>query len=143
MNQRGINVNFFIYFIYFLSIYFLSSLLNKKYKIIDKFQDKNNKSFKRIVNISSFISIIIVLTIPLLDKYFETSVIYIPYLQGIFAIPFLIKMYIKNIISQKKIIEKVNNKDKDKEIKIDYCYYCGSELEGSNICPSCGKELVL
>jgi len=132
-------MNFFIFLIYFLSIYCLSSFLDKKYKIIDKFQDKKNKSFKRIVNISSFISIIIILTIPLLGEYFETLVIYIPYLQGIFAIPFLFKMYIKNIISQKKIIEKVNNKD----IKIDFCYYCGSELDGSNICPSCGKELEI
>jgi len=136
-------MNFFIYFIYFLSIYFLSSLLDKKYKIIDKFQDKNNKNFKRIVNSSSFASIIIVLTIPSLGKYFETLGIYITYLQGIFGIPFLFKMYIKNIISQKKIIEKENDKNKDKNIKIDFCYYCGSKLDGSNICPSCGKELVL
>lgn len=29
------------------------------------------------------------------------------------------------------------------DVKINFCYYCGSELKDSNICPGCGENLIL
>ena len=67
------------------------------------------------------------------------------YSRGLHKMPAdnFIVFYIPNIADKIVTITRVMYGGRDKDIKIDFCYYCWSELDGSKICPSCGKELVL
>lgn len=37
--------------------------------------------------------------------------------------------------SVKQAAEKINR-------KLDFCYYCGADIENADICPECGKKLM-
>jgi hypothetical protein len=134
-------VNLIIFIIYVFVLGFISSYLDKKYKIIDRLQDRTNKKFKRLVNLISIISLIIVLFLSAFESYFKPLGINITYLQFIFGIPFLLRLNIGSIISEKNRMKK--EEYKHRHVEINFCYYCGSELNGRNICPSCGKQLEL
>jgi uncharacterized membrane protein len=120
---------------------FLYSYLDKKYKIIERFQDRDNKRFKRVINLTAIISVIIILLLAACENYFNALDKSIGYVQWILAIPFLLRTYIRRMISEKNKMKK--EEYKHKHVEISFCYYCGSELNRSSICPRCGKELEL
>jgi hypothetical protein len=41
---------------------------------------------------------------------------------------------------KKEYIKELKQKS---DVEIKFCYYCGSELNGSDICPNCGQKLIL
>lgn len=130
-----------IFILYILVLGFLSSYLDKKYKIIDRFQDRTNKRFKRLANLISIISLIILLLLSAYENYFKSLDINITYLEWIFGLPLLLRINIGSMISEKNRMK--NEEYKKRHVEISFCYYCGSELDGSSICPNCGKELEL
>jgi len=93
-------------------------ILEKKYHLTLKYS--NNKKFRKLINFSSAISVLLSLFIRL--------IINADYAWMGCSLPFLLWIGLRMMIKQKKV-------------SLTYCYYCGSELNGSNKCPSCDKEL--
>ncbi len=129
-----------IFLLFILVLYIIFCSLDKKYELVSKHENNNDKQFRKIINFSSAASLILTfLLIPAFEKYIKLINLNVEYVQAVCSIPFLLKSYIKEQITLNKSQIKENSKKKD--VVLTYCYYCGGELDGSNICPSCGKEL--
>lgn len=128
-----------IFFIYLMSLYWVFLKLDNKYDIVTKFQDKNNKKFKIIVNFLSIISFVFFIFSPIWEEYFRISGIFATLIKRISYIPLLFRWYISNRISEITRAEKEERKNR--KVELTFCYHCGSDLNGYDICPSCGKEI--
>lgn len=134
-------MSFTTFFIYLLVLYWVFYVLDKKYKFVVRFQNKNNKVFRRIINLISIASFIALILLSNYEEYFNSLGIHEAYLQGILGFPLVLRYYINIKISEMITVRKQQFKNRD--VEVTFCYYCGSELNGSNSCPSCGKELEL
>lgn len=128
-----------IFFIYLMSLYWVFSKLDSKHNIVAKFQDKNNNKFKKVVNFFCIISFVFFILSPIWEEYFRTSGIFATLIKRISYIPLLFRWYISNRISEAVRIEKEERKNR--KVELTFCYHCGSDLNGDNICPSCGKGI--
>lgn len=131
-------IGFFL-FIMVLSIIFYS--LDKEYQLVLKYENKSNKLFRKIINFSSVISVLLCfLIVPAFDRYINLIRLDVDYVQAVCSIPFFLRSYLRQKLVLKNSLLKENSKKKD--IVLTYCYYCGCDLKGSNnICPSCGNKL--
>jgi len=138
-----INMKLLIIIIYIIVSCWGCTVLDKKYKLVVRFQDKKNDGFKRKLNFISVVSFISLFLIHFLGKYLNYWDIYIDieYLQIIVSFALVLRIYISERISE---INKVKTEGLEStKDEITFCYYCGSDLNGTNICPSCGKEIEL
>jgi hypothetical protein len=123
-------------------LYIIFYSLDKEYQLVSKYENKSNKQFRKIINFSSVTSVLLcLLIVPAFERYIHLIRLDVDYAQAVCSIPFLLRSYLRQKIAQKNSLLKENSKKKD--IVLTYCYYCGSELNGSNICPGCGKKLDL
>lgn len=134
-------MNLFIVIIYLIILSFIFSYLDKKYKFVAKFELKVSKKFNILVNLMTVVSLIALLFLAIYEDYIVSLGLSIGYFQAIIGVPLVFRSYISTTISEMDRLRKEERKKRDVEIK--FCYYCGSDLNGTNICPSCGKELEL
>lgn len=139
--EVGINMTFLIFIIYIIVSSFVFNVLDEKYKLVVKFQDKKDRGFRRIINFISVVSFISLIILFVFEKHLKSLNIDIDYIKIIFVFPLFLRTYITDRIWQ---INKIVKEDsKKKYVEVTFCYYCGSELNGNAICPSCGKEMEL
>lgn len=132
-------MNFFTWFIYLVIMNLMALYLDKKYRIISRFEKKENKGFRRAINSICIVAgILIAILISFEDKLNSVGV-NIVYIEVILGFPLYIRYYIHITIWE--LIRKRLEESKNKSIDLNFCYYCGSELDGSDICPSCGRVL--
>ncbi|TDT62834.1 hypothetical protein [Fonticella tunisiensis] len=122
---------------FIIVIYIVFSLLEKKYALRARYEFY--KGFRNIVIFSTIFSFIAFILIEIFKNNYLNSIgINTEIIQIILFIPISLYLWIKN---ENQTEDSVQEKTKYKDVEIDFCYFCGSELDDSNICPNCGKEL--
>lgn len=134
-------MTFFKFLAYIIIMYVIFKIIDVKFKLVTRYENKEEQGFRRIINISSIASLVIFLLLEAFDKKISSIGIKEIYLQILFGMPFMLRYFIKSEMTGKEAVTKRNNKNKDTEVR--FCYFCGSELDGSDICPSCSKKLEL
>jgi hypothetical protein len=132
-------MNIIFFFLYITFLYWGFSYFDNKYDIVTRFQDKNNKRLRRLINLLSIGSFLFFCISPILEDYFNFLGTYVAFIKNIIFIPFIFRWYIGNRITE--IIKVKKEELKNTKIKLTFCYFCGSDLNGENICPNCGKEI--
>jgi hypothetical protein len=118
-----------------LSIIF--AFLERKYELCARYE--YYRSFKYIIILGAILSVICLGIIEFIAKdYLKNKGINIEILQAALVVPLFFYSWIKTEIKQRNLLKE---KEKRIEEKIDFCYYCGSTLDKSNMCPSCGREI--
>ncbi|SHH19375.1 hypothetical protein [Clostridium grantii] len=128
-------MKFTILIMYICIIFFLEN----KYEIVNRFENKENTRFKKIINYMCLIAIILFLLVHLLLPKLNVHGIKNTYIESILSFPIFLRYYIH--IRVREINRNKQQQIKKEPIQLNFCYFCGSELNGSNICPSCGKVL--
>lgn len=117
------------------------AIVNPKKIIIGNLTESNFKDKKKFVYSKRILLLVIGLIYISIILLFWSNIVSKDDLGPMFSMPLLIMMIGTSIISKKYLVRKEELKNKD--VEVPFCYYCGNDLNGNSICPSCGKKIEL
>lgn len=126
-----------IFFIYLLVMQFVFRFLDNKYNVV--FLYEGNKGFKRGVNYTTIIFCVLLFISMFYARDLRLVGVKIAYIQGFLLTPYLFRAYIVDEI--KRLDMAIKQRKKDKDVDVDFCYYCGGPLNETNKCPNCGEKI--